>query len=232
MPIEKKDFVNIYFREADMIKGWAMKESKVVLAKQKVMGKDMMGSTDTSGGKDMTGGKDMSDSKDTSGGKDSSSGKSVTSKKGAGKGKPPSSTSHGLSTRQGKKETPPVMVTGVVLQDKGGEGEDVPAIIKFPGWSEVLRYLKEAANLSDMMVFMVEVLLQMPDRPAQHLHVMWHHSLNIEDDMSVAVMPIREENHQAYTLVFTSGAMGTELFYNALSCLIYGHKLRLTEMRA
>ncbi len=51
-----------------------------------------------------------------------------------------------------------VVVKEEVPQGEEGEEEEVPAVIKFPGWTKVLRCLKECDNLSDMMVFATEVL--------------------------------------------------------------------------
>ncbi len=105
-----------------------------------------------------------------------------------------------------------------------GEEEEVPAVIKFPGWTEVLRRLKECDNLSDMMVFAAEVLPQMSDLLPPRQHVTGHHSLDIEDDVSLPVMPIPAANHCVYTPVFTTG--DGSCFYNALSRLLYRHEMR------
>ena len=111
-----------------------------------------------------------------------------------------------------------------------GKEEEVPAVIKFPGWTEVLRRLKECDNLSDMMVFATEVLPQMSDLPPPRQHATGCHSLDIEDDVSLPVMPIPAANHRAYTPVFTT--RDSNCFYNALSRLLYGHEMRSLEMRA
>ncbi len=124
--------------------------------------------------------------------------------------------------------TPPVTV--IAEEEVEEEQEEVPTVIKFPGWSEVLRRLKGCENLSDMMVFAAEVLPQMSDLPPPRQHAMGRHSLDIEDDVSVPVMPIPAPNRHAYTPVFTSG--DGNCFYNALSRLLYGHELRAIEMHA
>ncbi len=111
-----------------------------------------------------------------------------------------------------------------------GKEEEVPAVIKFLGWTEVLWRLKECDNLSDMMVFAAKVLPQMSDLPPPRQHATGRHSLDIEDDVSLPVMPIPAVNRRAYTPVFTT--RDSNCFYNALSRLLYGHKMRSLEMRA
>ena len=212
MQTEKKDFVNVYFREADVVKGRQTKDTKAALAKRKVSAKKPAeASNTTSSATTKAVGKKTTDPK----------------KKSAVEGKPPSGASTRAS-RRGKKVTPPVTV--VAEEEVEEEQEEVPAVIKFPGWSKVLWWLKGCENLSDMMVFATEVLPQMSDLPPPRQHATSRHSLDIEDDVLVPVMPIPAPNRRVYTPVFTSG--DGNCFYNALSCLLYGHKLRAIEMCA
>ncbi len=159
MQTEKKDFVNVYFREGDVIKGRQMKESKAALGKRKAAVKKMSeatgpSDTTTSSATKKAAGKKTTDSSTTR----------DTKKKGAVKGKPPNGASQ-RSSRRAKKVMPVTVEAEVVVEEEvlQGEEEEVPAVIKFPGWTEVLQHLKECNNLSDMMVFATEVLPQMSD---------------------------------------------------------------------
>ncbi len=161
MQTEKKDFVNVYFREGDVIKGQQMKESKVALGKWKAAVKKMSGATGPSNTTTSSATKKAAGKKTT----DTSTTRD-TKKKGAVKGKPPSGASQ-RSLRRVKKVTPVTVEVEVIVEEEvpQGEEEEVPTVIKFLGWTKVLRRLKECNNLSDMMVFAAEVLPQMSDLP-------------------------------------------------------------------
>ena len=226
MQTEKKDFVNVYFREGDVVKGRQTKESKTALGKRKAAMKKTSKATSpsdttTSSVTKQAAGKKMANTSTTR----------DTKEKGTAKGKPPSSASQ-RSLRRAKKVMPITVEAEVIVEEEvpQGEEEEVPAVIKFPGWTEVLRCLKECDNLSDMMVFATEVIPQMSDLPPPRQHATGRHSLDIEDDVSLPVMPIPAANRRAYTPVFTTG--DGNCFYNALSCLLYGHEMRSLEMRA
>ncbi len=224
MQTEKKDFVNVYFREGDVIKGRQMKESKVALGKRKAAAKKMSeatgpSDTTTSSATKQAAGKKTADTSTTK----------HTKKKGTAKGKPPRGASQ-RSSRRAKKVTPVTVEVEVVVEEEVPQGkeEEVPAVIKFPGRTEVLWRLKECDNLSDMMVFATEVLPQMYDLSPPRQHATGCHSLDIEDDVSLLVMPIPAQNCRVYTPVFTTG--DGNCFYNALSRFLYGHEMRSLEM--
>ena len=88
MQTEKKDFVNVYFREGDVVKGRQTKESKVALGKRKVAAKKTSkatgpSNTTTSSATKQALGKKTADTSTTR----------DTKKKGTAKGKPPSGAS-------------------------------------------------------------------------------------------------------------------------------------------
>ncbi len=194
MQTEKKDFVNVYFREGDVVKGRQTKESKTALGKRKAAMKKTSKATSpsdttTSSVTKQAAGKKMANTSTTR----------DTKEKGTAKGKPPSSASQ-RSLRRAKKVMPITVEAEVIVEEEvpQGEEEEVPAVIKFPGWTEVLRCLKECDNLSDMMVFATEVIPQMSDLPPPRQHATGRHSLDIEDDVLLLVMPIPAQGWQLF----------------------------------